>query len=92
MTAEGRLRAAGFINSVGFWKEPGGERLFDTVDAIAALDAGEYPAVDRTLVIPTPGSAGVAEHARMIEEQMRRQEEEAASPPPPRPGSSLRPR
>jgi hypothetical protein len=36
---ESRLRAAGFTSEMGFWREPTGERVFSTGDAIAALDA-----------------------------------------------------
>jgi hypothetical protein len=37
-----RLRAAGFSNEVGYWREPnGGERLFTLDGAIAALNSGE---------------------------------------------------
>ena len=38
---ESRLKGAGFVNSMGFWREPNGERVFSRDDAIAKLDAGE---------------------------------------------------
>jgi hypothetical protein len=79
---ESRLKAAGFVTSVGFWKEPGGERLFNTEDAIARLDAGEFPAT-WTVPVPTPGGAGVAEHARLVDERIREAEEARARPPEP---------
>lgn len=80
-TLEARLKAFGFTNSMGLWREPNGERVFNTEDAIAALESGEI----KPFEIPWPdaGAAGVAEHARILEERIR--EAEAARDRPPEP-------
>jgi hypothetical protein len=43
-TLEGRLRAAGFTQSLGWWKPPGDERLMDLAGAIGFLESDEYTA------------------------------------------------
>jgi hypothetical protein len=66
---ESRLRGAGFVNSMGFWQEPNGERTFTTDDAIAALDAGEI----KPFTIPWPGvHPDTAAAFRTSEEEMDR--------------------
>ena len=78
-----RLKLAGFSNELGLWRTPDGQRVMGPADAIAALDAGDYPPLPT--VTRWPGAETVAEHARHVDDRMRQAEEtraEAPEPPP----------
>jgi hypothetical protein len=80
---EGRLRAFGFVNSMGFWKEPSGERIFSTEDAIAALDAGEV----KPFTLEWPGvNPDTVHHFQTSEEEidrlLGRNQPQPEEPPP----------
>jgi hypothetical protein len=73
---ESRLRAFGFTHSLGFWREPNGERVFSTEDAIAAMDAGEV----KPFSIPWPGVHPDTAHTfQRTEEEI----DQMFHPPPP---------
>jgi hypothetical protein len=77
-----RLRAAGFSPELGWWREPGGGRLFTLDDAIAALDCGEV----QPRYMEWPGThAGVPVHVRSDEEidrMLGRNQPPSEEPPP----------
>jgi hypothetical protein len=77
-----RLRAAGFSPELGWWREPGGGRLFTLDDAIAALGSGEI----QPRYMEWPGThAGVPVHVRSEEEidrMLGRNQPPPEEPPP----------
>jgi hypothetical protein len=88
-SAESRLKGAGFVNSMGFWKEPNGERTFSTDEAIAALDAGEI----KPFTIPWPGvNPDTVHHFQTTEEEMDKllgRNQPPPEEPPPLPGWAM---
>ncbi len=72
---ESRLLAAGFIQSMGLWRVPDGERLLSLDDALARLDSGEIQPIPTTASFPDTGVRALSED--LVERMFR--------PPPPPP-------
>ena len=76
---EARLLAAGFVQSMGFWKVPGREQVMSLDDAIAGLDSG---AIKPDSGLPMWVQPGVV---AMSEEEIDAAADRIFRPPPPPP-------
>lgn len=82
---QSRLRGAGFTNEMGFLRDPNGERLFRTEDAVAALDSGEIQPgqMDWPGVYPDTAATIQAQCEAEMYTMLRRNPPEPEPPPLP---------